>query len=63
LFTVTTARVFLSGTNTLKLLKPDNFAKHGFFYPPLANFCKIIYNNYGNVTNLLRKAWGKDNEN
>ena len=53
----------MNGTNTLKLLKPDNFAKHGFFYPPLANFCKIIYNNYENVTNLLRKAWGKDNEN
>ena len=30
--------------------------------PPLANFCKIIYNNYGNVTKLL-KHLGGDNEN
>ena len=30
--------------------------------PPLANFCKIIYNNYRNVTKLL-KHLGGDNEN
>ena len=26
--------------------------------PPLANFCKIIYNNYGNVTKLLKHLGG-----
>ena len=26
--------------------------------PPLANFCKIIYNNYRNVTKLLKHLGG-----
>ena len=31
--------------------------------PPLANFCKIIYNNYRNITKLLKHLGGGDNEN
>ena len=44
----------------LKKLSEDDITDNDI--PPLANFCKIIYNNYGNVTKLL-KHLGGDNEN
>ena len=44
----------------LKKLSEDDITDNDI--PPLANFCKIIYNNYRNVTKLL-KHLGGDNEN
>ena len=40
----------------LKKLSEDDITDNDI--PPLANFCKIIYNNYGNVTKLLKHLGG-----